>query len=162
MPSCCNAMSVLMVVVNNIHHGSYTPDLILVLSCHGLWSQSPHVCSVPSGVRRGPERIVRPVTWRLKCSILRSMIEILHDPICTIRPSFPRFWYLRLCRMSIINSRISHVGTSATSSPLPEAPKYAKSCPFRHFVEALGHYFTYLWGPGRCDVGRWCKQPELV
>ena len=31
------------------------------------------------------------------------MRQILHDPIDTLQPLFPRFWYMRLCRISIIN-----------------------------------------------------------
>ena len=31
--------------------------------------------------------------------------------------------------------------------PLPGPPKYVNQWPLRLFLEALGHYFTYLWGP---------------
>ena len=40
------------------------------------------------------------------CSCLRLMVKILHDPIYTIVPSILMFWYMRSCRIHIIDSSI--------------------------------------------------------
>ena len=34
------------------------------------------------------------------------MTDILHDPMYTILPEFPELWYVKSCRISIINTRL--------------------------------------------------------